>query len=96
MQEDGKRDGHAHKPDGHGQSAELAIEQLRESAEQTIGAWTDDKLDAVIARLRGDSARRPDNFALLMFLEDARLRRHELRAFTDGKSDFPKEGLPLA
>ena len=95
MQGDGKQDGHAHeKQDGHGQSAEFAIEQLRKSAEQTIGAWSDDKLAAVIARLRRDSAQRPDNFALLMFLEDARLRRHELRAFTDGKSDFPKEAFP--
>ena len=89
MRGDGKQDGHVH-------SAEFAIEQLRKSAEQTIGAWADDKLDAVIARLRRDSTRRPDNFALLMFLEDARLRRHELRAFGDGKSDFPKEAFPDA
>ena len=89
MQSDGKQDRNPH-------SAEFAIEQLRKSAEQTIGAWPDDKLDAVIARLRRDRARRPDNFALLMFLEDARLRRHELRSFTDGKSDFPKEAFPDA
>ena len=89
MRGDGKQDGNSH-------SAEFAIEQLRKSAEQTIGAWSDDKLAAVIARLRRDSAQRPANIALLMFLEDARLRRHELRAFSDGKSDFPKQGLPLS
>jgi hypothetical protein len=89
-------DGKDREQDGGAQSAEFAIEQLRKSAEQTIGAWTDDRLDAVIARLRQESAHRPDNFALLMFLEDARLRRHELRSFTDGKRDFPKEAFPPA
>jgi hypothetical protein len=41
----------------------------------------------VIARLRQEGTRKPDNFALLMFLEDARLRRHEMRSHADGKGD---------
>ena len=68
-------------------SAEHAIAHFRATADRTIGEWSDAQLDAVIERLRRDGSRQPDRFSLLMFLEDARLRRHELRSriFTDGK-----------
>jgi hypothetical protein len=68
-------------------TADHAIATFRATADRAIGEWSDQKLNAVIARLRQDSRRRPDSFALLMFLEDARLRRHELRATlnSDGK-----------
>lgn len=77
--------------DGHHQNddatTEHAIASFRATADRAIGEWSDEKLNTVIARLRLDSRRRPDSFALLMFLEDARLRRHELRATLniDGK-----------
>ena len=77
--------------DGDQPFTEHAIAHFRETTDRTIGEWSDIQLDAVIARLRSDGSRRPDNFSLLMFLEDARLRRHELRAqaFTDGKGTSP-------
>ena len=79
--------GNGERDDGDQQATEHAIADFRAAAEQTIGAWSDAKLDAVIARLRRDSPRKPDQFALLMFLEDARLRRHEMRSHGDGKGD---------
>ena len=66
---------------------EQAVAEFRMAADRTIGAWSDAKLNAVIARLRLTSTRKPDHFALLMFLEDARLRRHQMRAHTEGKGD---------
>ena len=72
---------------GEEPAAERAIEEFRMAAERTVGAWSDARLDAVIARLRRDSTRKPDNVALLMFLDDARLRRHEMRSHSDGKGD---------
>jgi hypothetical protein len=74
--------------------ADSAIDALRANAERTISEWSDSKLDQVIARLRDSASRKPDNFALLMFLEDARLRRHELRHFSDGKGRLAKEDFP--
>lgn len=85
-------DGRLH--DGGLNSAELAIADLRASADRTIGEWSDAQLDAVIARLRQDSPKRPDNFALRMFLEDARLRRHEQRIYCNGKGNFAERALP--
>ena len=79
MTDERKSDGRPHDPTGH------AIEQLRAATTRTIVAWTDAELAAVILRLRQDSRGRPDNFALLMFLEDARLHRHEARI--RGQSD---------
>jgi hypothetical protein len=79
------RDGNAE--DGEQLAAEHAIAEFRGAADRTVGAWSDAKLDAVIARLRQEGTRKPDNFALLMFLEDARLRRHEMRSHADGKGD---------
>jgi hypothetical protein len=87
MPHDGKPD-HAHHP------ADSAIDALRATAERTISEWSDSKLDQVITRLREGASRQPDNFALLMFLEDARLRRHELRQFSDGKGRMAKEDFP--
>lgn len=76
-------------PNGEWQAAEHAIEDFKAAAQQAIRSWSDAKLDAVIARLRQEGSRKGDNIALLMFLEDARLRRHELRAFSDGKGADP-------
>ena len=76
-------------PGGEAQAAEHAIEDLKEAAQQAIRSWSDARLDAVIARLRREGSRKGENIALLMFLEDARLRRHELRAYTDGKGAGP-------
>ena len=73
------------REDGDQQATEQAIAEFRVAAERTIGAWSDAKLDAVIARLRQEGVRKPDSFALLMFLEDARVRRHEMRAHSDGR-----------
>ena len=85
MAGDGKRQ------DGEQHSTEKAIADFRATADRTIGEWSDAQLDAVIVRLRQDGTRQPDSFSLLMFLEDARLRRHELRAqrYTDGKGTRP-------
>lgn len=77
--------GNGNHDDGEKLAAEHAIAEFRVATEQTVGAWSDAKLDAVIARLRQDGTGKPDNFALLMFLEDARLRRHEVRSRSDGK-----------
>ena len=81
MSRDGKSE------DGEQLAAEHAIAEFRVVADRTVGAWSDARLDAVITRLRQEGTRKPDNFALLMFLEDARLRRHEMRARSDGKGD---------
>lgn len=81
MSRDGKSE------DGGHLAADHAIAEFRVAADRTVGAWSDAKLDAVITRLRQDGTRQPDNFALLMFLEDARLRRHEMRAHSNGKGD---------
>ena len=78
VSEERKHDGRPHDATEH------AIEQLRAATTRTIVAWTDAELDAVIQRLRQDSRGRPDNFALLMFLEDARLYRHEARFRNQG------------
>lgn len=77
-------------------TAEHAIAHFRATTDRTIGEWSDAQLDAVIERLRRDGSRQPDSFSLLMFLEDARLRRHELRSrsFTDGKGAHPDTALP--
>lgn len=88
MSNDGKiRDSGPHK-------AESAIADFRATTERAISEWSDLKLDAVIARLRRDSAHKPENIAILMFLEDARLRRHQLRMHPDGKGDLRKEAPP--
>lgn len=79
------RDGKSQE--GEQLAAEHAIAEFRVAADRTVGAWSDAKLNAVIARLRQEGTRKPDNFALLMFLEDARLRRHEMRSHSDGKGD---------
>jgi hypothetical protein len=79
--------GNGERDDRDHQATEHALADFRAAAERTVGAWSDAKLDAVIARLRRDSPGKPDNFALLMFLEDARLRRHEMRSHSDGKGD---------
>ena len=76
-------------PDGEWQAAEHAIEDFKVAAQQAIRAWSDAKLDAVIARLRQEGSGKGDHIALLLFLEDARLRRHQLRAFSDGKGAEP-------
>ena len=82
-------DGRPH--DGEWQAAEHAIEDFKVAAQQAIRAWSDAKLDAVIARLRQEGSSKGDNIALLLFLEDARLRRHEVRVFSDGKgADQPR------
>lgn len=76
-------------PDDRGLQAEQAIEEFRSATQQAIRAWSDAKLDAVIARLRREGSRTGESIALLMFLEDARLRRHEARAYSDGKGADP-------
>jgi hypothetical protein len=92
MSRDGKSDDG--KSDGAEElAAEHAIAEFRVAADRTVGAWSDAKLNAVIARLRQDGTRKPDNFALLMFLEDARLRRLELRFHSDGKGDPSVEAV---
>src|SRR5688572_29978694 len=68
-------------------ATEHALADFRAATERTIGTWSDAKLNAVIVKLRHDSTRKPENVALLMFLEDARLRRHEMRSDSDGKGD---------
>jgi len=68
-------------------ATEHALADFRAATERTIGTWSDAKLNAVIVKLRHDSTRKPENVALLMFLEDARLRRHEMRSHSDGKGD---------
>ena len=84
------------RTDGKHSTAEQRIASFQAATHRAIGEWSDAQLDAVIARLRQDGTSRPERFALLMFLEDARLQRHELRArlYTDGKGSQPNIILP--
>jgi len=94
MPGDGKaHDGDGKQQEGEHSTAEQHIASFQATTHRAIGEWTDSQLDAVIARLRRDGTNRPERFALLMFLEDAPLQRHQLRArlYTDGKGG-PRAG----
>ena len=82
--------------DGEPSTAEHRIANFEAATHRAIAEWSDAELDAVIGKLRRDASGKPDRFALLLFLEDARLQRHEQRAnhHSDGNGRRPE--APLA